>query len=149
MSDLNIGPGAKVTLHFALKLDDGSIVDSTFEREPAVFTIGDGSLLEGFEQSIFGMSAGQKDVFVIKPEKGFGAPNPNNLQEMPRDQFDEGLELVEGLVLSFADARKSELPGVVKSFDDETVVIDFNHPLAGKDILFEVEIIAVEPSVTH
>lgn len=145
-SSLTIGPDTQVTLHFALKLEDGSVVDSTFDRNPATFTVGDGSLLKGFEESLFGMGAGTKDAVIIKPEQGFGQPNPSNVQEVPRDQFGEDMDLVEGLMVSFADAQKAELPGVVKSFDDKVVYVDFNHPLAGRDILFEVEILDVQPA---
>jgi FKBP-type peptidyl-prolyl cis-trans isomerase SlpA len=141
-----IGEGSQVTLHFALKLENGDVVDSTFDKTPASFAVGDGSLLPGFEKALFGLQAGEKGAFVIKPEDGFGAVNPNNRQQMPRDQFPEDIELVEGLMLSFADAQKAEMPGVVYEFDDKTVTIDFNHPLAGRDIVFEVEIINVAPA---
>jgi FKBP-type peptidyl-prolyl cis-trans isomerase SlpA len=68
---------------------------------------------------------------------------------MDRDQFDDEIELVEGLMLSFADAQNAEMPGVVSCFDDDSVTIDFNHPLAGRNIVFEVEILQVAPVVTH
>jgi FKBP-type peptidyl-prolyl cis-trans isomerase SlpA len=149
MRELAVGPGTKVTLHFALQLDNGDIVDSNFEREPAVFTVGDGNLLPGFEKALFGMYEGDHKTLVIKPEEGFGQRNPNNIQEIPRSQFNAELELAEGLMLSFADAQKTELPGVVQKFDDEVVIIDFNHPLAGRDILFEVAILKIEPVQVH
>ncbi|TQV71194.1 peptidylprolyl isomerase [Exilibacterium tricleocarpae] len=149
MTDCNagpdtVGPGKQVTLHFAIKLEDGAVVDSTFDRDPATFVVGDGSLLPGFEQSLFGMTGGQKDSFVIKPEQGFGQPNPNNVQELPRDQFAADMELVEGLLVSFADAQRAERPGVVTAFDEAVVTVDFNHPLAGRDVIFDVEVIGVE-----
>lgn len=143
MTEQRIGQDSKVTLHFALKLDSGDVVDSTFEKEPATFTVGDGSLLPGFEQALFGFKAGDKRTVVIPPERGFGRGNDANVQTMPRSNF-EGMELEEGVLVIFQDARKNEMPGVVKSFDDNEVVINFNHPLAGRDITFEVEIIAVE-----
>lgn len=149
MRELAVGPGTKVTLHFALQLENGDIVDSNFEREPAIFTVGDGNLLPGFEKALFGMYEGDHKTLVIKPEEGFGQRNPNNIQEIPRSQFNTELELTEGLMLSFADAQKTELPGVVQKFDDEVVIIDFNHPLAGRDILFEVAILKIEPVQVH
>ncbi len=149
MTELMIGEGTQVTLHFALKLENGQVVDSNFDASPATFVVGDGNLLPGFERVLDGMAAGDKNTFVIKPEDAFGQSNPNNMQTMARDQFGEDIELVEGLMLSFADAQKAELPGVVHAFDEETVTIDFNHPLAGRNILFEVEILQVAPAVTH
>jgi FKBP-type peptidyl-prolyl cis-trans isomerase SlpA len=149
MRELAIGPGTKITLHFALQLDNGDMVDSNFERDPAIFTVGDGNLLPGFEKALFGMLEGEHKTLVIKPEDGFGQRNPNNIQEIARSQFSPDLELSEGLMLSFADAQKTELPGVVQRFDDEVVVVDFNHPLAGRDILFEVAILKIEPVQVH
>lgn len=149
MRELAIGPGTKITLYFALQLDNGDMVDSNFERDPATFTVGDGNLLPGFEKALFGMLEGEHKTLVIKPEDGFGQRNPNNIQEIARSQFSPDLELSEGLILSFADAQKTELPGVVQRYDDEVVVVDFNHPLAGRDILFEVAILKIEPIQVH
>lgn len=137
-----IGPGKTVTLHFAIKLEDGQIIDSNFEAEPATFTVGDGNLLEGFEKALFGLEEGAKQTLKILPENGFGMNNPSNMQNIPRSQF-EGMELEQGLVISFADAANGELPGVIAEFDDQMVSVDFNHPLAGKKLDFQVEILQV------
>ena len=136
----------QVTMHFALKLPDQTVLDTTRQKQPATLEIGDGNLLPGFEAVIHGLQAGANEIFTIKPEQGFGMPNPNNTQRIARDQFPEDMVLEEGLVISFADASQAELPGVVSSYDDEMVIIDFNHPLAGKDIIFEVDIIDVQPT---
>ena len=146
---LPIGEGTEVKLHFALKLESGEVVDSNFDQEPATFTVGDGNLLQGFEQALFGLTAGARQTFTITPEQGFGQKNPENVQHFSREQFGEEIVLEEGLILSFADAQNAELPGVVVGFDEATVIVDFNHPLAGKPIQFEVEIIAVTPAVKH
>ena len=143
MTDVRIGPDKQVTLHFALKLDNGDVVDSTFDKKPATFKVGDGNLLPGFEQAIYGLKAGDKRSLSISPEQGFGQGNPQNVQVMPRSQFQD-MELSEGLLVIFNDAANAELPGVVKAFDDNQVTIDFNHPLAGKALSFDVEIIEVK-----
>ncbi|MGX5220812.1 MULTISPECIES: FKBP-type peptidyl-prolyl cis-trans isomerase [Pseudomonas] len=143
MSDVRIGPDRQVTLHFAIKLENGDVVDSTFDKQPATFKVGDGNLLPGFEAALFGFKAGDKRSIEILPEQGFGQPNPQNLQVMPRSQF-EGMDLSPGLLIIFNDAANAELPGVVKEFDDAQVTIDFNHPLAGKTLSFDVEIIEVK-----
>jgi FKBP-type peptidyl-prolyl cis-trans isomerase SlpA len=149
MSEMVIAEGTVVTLNFSLTLKDGEVIDSTFDEEPATFTVGDGSLLPGFEESVLGLAAGAKEVFTIAPEKGFGQHNESNLQIIKRDQFGDDIQLEKGLMLSFADAQNAELPGVVSEFDDKQVTVDFNHPLAGKEIVFEVEIIAVKPVQQH
>ena len=144
MSEQRIGPDMQVTLHFSLSLENGEQVDSTFDKKPATFKVGDGNLLPGFEQTLFGLKAGDKRTFQIAPEQGFGQHNPQNVQTMPRSQF-EGMELSEGLLVIFNDAAKTELPGIVKAFDDRQVTVDFNHPLAGKSLTFDVEIFEVKP----
>ncbi len=139
-----IEKGCKVTLHFSLKLDDGSVVDSTPPQQPATLVVGDGNLPEGFEQTLLGLVSGDTRTASVLPEKAFGMPNPNNVQRLPRGTFATDVELEEGLVMSFADAANSELPGVIRSFDDEIVEVDFNHPLAGRELVFEVQILSVE-----
>ena len=139
MTEQRIGQNTQVTLHFALRLETGDTVDSTFDKSPATFKVGDGSLLPGFEAALFGFKAGDKRTLEILPENAFGQPNPQNVQVIPRSQFKD-MELSEGLLVIFNDAANTELPGVVKAFDDEQVTIDFNHPLAGKTLTFDVEI---------
>ncbi len=154
---LPIGPDTKITLHFSLSLEDGSLVDSNFDGEPATYLFGDGSLLPGFEEALTGLKPGEEGKFSIAPEKGFGQHNQNNVQEFPRKDFDGGLcsesgsesKIEPGLMLSFADANQAELPGVVVEVDEEIVTIDFNHPLAGHSISFKVKVLSVVPAVTH
>ncbi len=149
MNKLSIGPNTRVTLNFSLKLEDGSVIDSNFDQPAVSFVIGDGSLLAGFENKLLGLEAGQSGSFLVLPEQSFGQPNPSNLQEFDRDSFAADVELKPGLVMSFADASQSELPGVVKTFSEDKVMIDFNHPLAGRNIVFDVAIAAVEPAEIH
>ncbi len=144
MTEQRIGSQTQVTLHFAIRLENGDLVDSTEGKAPATFCVGDGNLLPGFEQALFGLKAGDKRSLPISPEQGFGQPNPQNVQVMPRSQFTD-MPLSEGLLIIFQDAAKGELPGVVKAFDESQVTVDFNHPLAGKMLTFEVEIIDVKP----
>lgn len=149
MNDLTVGPGTRVTIHFSLAMEDGTLIDSNFDKEPAIFEVGDGNLLPAFEEVLFGLKEGDTDIYSMPPEKAFGQHNPSNVQMMPRSGFDPSITLEKGLVLSFADASQSELPGVVSEFDDTTVSVDFNHPLAGHTITYNVAILKIEPVVTH
>ncbi|MEP5568061.1 MAG: peptidylprolyl isomerase [Halioglobus sp.] len=151
MTDFNVpvSEGTRVFLNFSVSLEDGSEVDSNFGGDAVDFVIGDGSLLTGFERRIFGMSAGERQMFEVPPEDAFGQPNENNVQRLPLEQFDDDIELEIGLVFSFADAAGGELPGMIIAFDDEEVTIDFNHPLSGRTILFDVQIHRVEPAELH
>lgn len=139
---LRIGTDTRVTLHFTVRLAGGEVVDSTRERAPASFRFGDGSLLPGFEQALLGLKAGDRRSVLLEPGQAFGERNAENLQVIDRARFAPGVELSRGLVLSFAD-KQGELPGVVMAFDDDKVTVDFNHPLAGREIGFEVEILEV------
>lgn len=138
-----IGAGKRVTLHFSVLLLDGTVMDSTREHAPATFTVGDGNLLPGFEQSLFGLKAGDKRSILLEAANAFGPYNPDNIQVMRRGLFSRDMTLEPGVVVSFADKSKAELPGVITEVDDDQVTVDFNHPLAGKDLTFQVEIINV------
>lgn len=142
-NDNRIGAGKRVTLHFSVLLMDGAVVDTTKERAPATFTVGDGNLLPGFEQSLLGLKAGDKRSIVLEAANAFGPHNPDNIQIMRRGLFSRDMQLEPGVVVSFADKSKAELPGVIVAVDDNDVTVDFNHPLAGKDLTFQVEIINV------
>ncbi len=143
MSGATIVPGSKVSMHFAIKMDNGDVVDSTFERTPAEFALGDGNLLPGFEEFLLGLNNGDHKEFDIPPEKGFGQPNPQNVQEMKRSVFPVDMPVAPGLMVSFADAQGAELPGVISKAEGDWVTVDFNHPLAGKTLTFEVQILEV------
>lgn len=138
----------EVTLHFTLKLEDGTVVDSTRDKRPATFQVGDGNLPPGFEAPLEGLTDGDTGSYQISPEHAFGQHNPQNVQLLKRDDFDE-VEPEVGTVMSFADAAGGELPGVIASIDGEQVEVDFNHPLAGRTLTFEVEVIQVRPATTH
>lgn len=149
-----IGDGARVTLHFSLSLPDGEVIDSNFDKQPASFKVGDGNLLPGFETALMGLAAGQSIEVLLPAEQAFGAVNPDNVQSLPRQQF-AGLlanttDPVEpGTVLAFTDAGGNDIPGVVRQIGELMVVIDFNHPLAGRDIVFKAQIISVIPAGTQ
>lgn len=141
-----IGEGMLVTLHFSLSLPEGEVIDSTFDSSPATFRVGDGSLLPGFEKALHGMIPGIERSFLMRPADGFGMPNPNNVQELAHSDLPDDVKPEPGLMLAFSDVSGSELPGMVREVRDSVVVVDFNHPLAGRDIIFAVKIIDVRPA---
>ncbi len=141
-----VGKDKQVTMHFTLCLADGEVVDSTVGKQAATFVIGDGNLLPGFEKPLFGLKGGDKRSIVIPPEQGFGEHRDDNVQKFKRDLFKHimSVESLEpGVVVNFADAGKSEVPGVIQQVLDDYIVVDFNHPLAGKELMFQVEILEV------
>ncbi len=137
-----IRPGDRVRMHFALYLESGEEVDTTRRGDPVIFTLGDGNLLPGFEAVLLGLNAGDDVQVLLEPEAAFGLHRQENIQIMDRRRFHDGLALEAGLMVSF-QGPGGELPGVVRKVMEETVEVDFNHPLAGRRILFDVSIIDV------
>jgi FKBP-type peptidyl-prolyl cis-trans isomerase SlpA len=137
-----IGTDSEVTLHFRLSLESGELVDSTFERQPGTFVMGDETLPSGITKLLLGLKSGDKRAFVVKPEQAFGPHNEKNVQQMPRSQFDADQELADGLVVQF-QGPGGTLPGIVRRATETVVTVDFNHPLAGRTLLFDVEIVDV------
>ena len=142
-----IEEGVKVTLHFSLAMEDGQVIDSNYDSLPATFTVGDGNLLPGFEETLMGLVSGSEKQFVLQPEKAFGQYNLENVQSVDRAAFDQK-ELQLGMVISFQNGG-GELPGVITSISGDAVSVDFNHPLAGQPIVFSVRIIDVRLSGVH
>jgi FKBP-type peptidyl-prolyl cis-trans isomerase SlpA len=147
-ADDEIGPGKSVTLHFELRLENDELIDSNFDKEPVSFTIGDGNLLAGFEQVLMGLKAGDANEVLIVPNAAFGDVNEDNIQRFPRYQFPPDLALAAGLVINFSDIAGNNQAGVVRNFDSAWVKVDFNHPLAGRNIRFKFHIHNVQVSTT-
>lgn len=141
-----VSANMRVTLHFSLSLADGQLIDSNFGGNPASFVPGDGSLLPAFEACIIGLCVGDKRQFLVPAAEAFGLRQDANLKRVPRDRFAKDIDLVPGLVVSFAVAEGGELPGVIHRLMGDMVEVDFNHPLASRDIVFDVEIVAIDPA---
>lgn len=143
MSSPAIVEGSHVTLHFILKMSDGSEVDRTPPDMPANLAIGDGTLPPGFEASLLGLHAGDEREFHVPAIEAFGVREEGNIQRFTKDTFPADMALEEGLIIGFNDPSGNEWPGVVHAIEDAEVVVDFNHPLAGRDLIFDVQILEV------
>ncbi|WED22405.1 FKBP-type peptidyl-prolyl cis-trans isomerase [Vibrio sp. JC009] len=140
-----ITQNSAVTLHFSIKLKDGSVADSTHDMgKPAKLIIGDGSLSENFESHLLGLSAGDERKIELKAEDAFGMPNPDNIHHMDRVKFVDTADVEVGTIMAFSGPDGMEIPGIITDISGDSVTVDFNHPLAGQDLLFEVEILSVE-----
>ncbi len=137
--------GMRVTLNFALELEDGQVIDSNFDKAPVSFLVGDGNMLPGFELALIGKQSGDRVDAVIPAAQAFGPINPDNQQRFPRYQFPPDLPLSENLLVEFADKSGYKQAGRVVRIGTHDVEIDFNHPLAGRSILFSAVIHRVEP----
>lgn len=145
--EIRISQGSTVLLHFEVSLTNGTIIDSTFDRaEPVQLTIGDESLLAGFEKVLMNLKAGDTRTAHLSADEAFGQWNAENVQTFAYAQFalSEPNPTV-GMMMEFADKGKNSLVGVISSVDGNEVRVDFNHPLAGQDVLFKVQIFKVTP----
>nr|WP_232367654.1 FKBP-type peptidyl-prolyl cis-trans isomerase [Alteromonas pelagimontana] len=134
-------------MHFDLKLEDGSAADSTrVNNKPAKLVMGDGSLTPNFEACLLGLEKGQKKSFTLHAEEAFGKANPDNIHHMDRSRFGADIEIQEGAILAFSQPDGSEIPGIIRSVAGDSVTVDFNHPLVGQTVIFDVEIIDVKPA---
>jgi FKBP-type peptidyl-prolyl cis-trans isomerase SlpA len=141
-----VSPESTVTLHLSLALEDGTVAESTFDDEALTFTMGDGALVEGLELGLYGLRAGDVQRLVLQPEQAFGLHDPGKLHTMARAEFSSELALEPGVLLVFDTPSGEELSATVVSLNADTVEVDFNHPLAGRVIVFDVRIISVVPA---
>lgn len=144
-----IGPGVRVVLHIRVTLDDGMVAESTFDGEPVCFVVGDGTLIEGLERTLHGLRAGDRRHFRLGPEDAYGFSEPEAVHVLPRSDFPVNMELTPGLLIAFDTPSGESVPGMVLSVTDEGVEVDFNHPLAGRALDVEVEVLEIGQVVEH
>jgi FKBP-type peptidyl-prolyl cis-trans isomerase SlpA len=142
---MNVGPGSHLTLHYRIALADPPHAEvlSTFGGHPATLVLGSGELAPSLERCLIGAASGIPHVFMLKPEEAFGGYRDELLQRVPADAFPDTLAVEPGQVIEFSAPDGTRLAGLVKELGAGEALVDFNHPLAGRPIRFEVEIIAV------
>lgn len=144
---MKISKGSKVKLDYTGKLQDGTVFDTSKHEghsHPLEFAVGGGQVIPGFESALIGMSAGEKKTFSIEPKDAYGMPKPELLRPFPRDKLPQGQEIKPGMALVFQSQDGQQVPVAVVDANEKEVILDLNHPLAGKKITFEIEIISVE-----
>jgi FKBP-type peptidyl-prolyl cis-trans isomerase SlpA len=138
-----IGPDSEVILHCKLLLEDGTVAEDTTGDEPICLRIGDGTLLGRLEEKLIGLHAGDNEGWDLPPDEAFGPRDPSNVRELERDKFPANVNPEPGQVIAFTLPDGDEVPGGIISVEGDQVTVDFNHPLAGHTVRFEVEIVAV------
>jgi len=137
-----------VLVHFTLKLEDGSTAESTRANgKPALFRLGDGSLSAALEQALLGLKAGESKQFTLAPEDAFGGVSPDLIQYFSRRDFIDAGEPEVGAIMLFSGMGGSEMPGVIREVSGDSITVDFNHPLAGRRIQFDVEVLEIDPAL--
>ena len=134
--------GDRVSVNYTGKLEDGSIFDSSLQegRTPLEATLGQGMLIPGFENGLIGMSIGESKTVEIEPENAYGTYNNDMVQEVPLSQVPEGVQVGDMLT---GQSQYGPMQVTVKEVSSETVVLDMNHPLAGKKLIFDLEVLEI------
>ena len=137
--------GDVVKVHYTGTFDDGEKFDSSIGRTPLKFTLGEHMVIPGFEEAIVGMEVGEKKKVHLEVDKAYGPTNPQLIFKLPRNQFPEGTDPRVGEVY---ELKKDDLVfrGVIIEVDDENITFDGNHPMAGKALNFEIELVEIEAS---
>ena len=135
--------GNTVRVHYTGTLEDGTQFDSSRGAEPLEFAMGQGQLIAGFENAVAGLTAGESCTVTLTPEQAYGESDPEMVQQVARELMPDDMELEPGMVLQ-GHAEEGQVDNfTVVSFTEETVTLDANHPLAGKTLTFEIELVAI------
>ncbi len=138
-----------VLMHYSISLTDGRLIESSFDSDPVEITMGHGDLTDGMQLAIFGLKEGDKQTLTLTPEQGFGYRDENNIRDLPSSDFPADMAPESGLAFSFESPEGEELPGTVISITGDQVKVDFNHPLAGQELVFTVEILGINNTQTE
>ena len=137
---MKIAKDTVATLEYRLTLDDGEEVDASSPEDPLVYLHGYEEIVPGLERALEGKTVGERIQVTVKPEDAYGAYDENGVEEVPRDQLPADLELEVGGIITATDDDGDEVEFIIKDLRDGTVVVDFNHPMAGKTLHFDVTI---------
>ncbi len=140
---MRIENGKKVVIHYEGKLKDGTIFDTSIGKEPLEFVFGSGSIIPGLEKGLEGLEKGDKKEISVNAKDAYGEVNPEAVQKVPKEQFPQDITPEIGMQL-MAQTETSEIPVVIKDIQEDFIIIDFNHPLAGKDLIFSIEVMDVK-----
>jgi len=135
--------GDTVKVHYTGTLNDGSQFDSSQGRDPLEFTLGAGHVIPGFDEAVSGMSVGDSKTVTIPANEAYGERNDEMIQQVPRSAIPDDIEMEVGLMLSARGPDGQNLSFTVVEFNDEQVTVDGNHPLAGQDLTFALELVSI------
>lgn len=135
--------GDQVAVHYTGRLTDGTVFDSSEGREPLAFELGAGMMIKGFDAAVAGMEIGEKVTAEMAAADAYGESNPDLIFDIPKTNFPPDLNPQPGQQLAMSQPNGQQVPVKVKEVKDEVVVIDANHDLAGKDLIFDIELVSI------
>lgn len=140
---MSVKNGDTVKVHYRGTLADGTEFDSSEGREPLEFTLGSGMLIPGFEAAVLGLAQGDKTTAVIAPEDGYGPVDEERILVIPASEVPENVQPEEGMVVQLQTEDGGMIDAVVSNVTDTEITLDANHPLAGKELTFEIELVEI------
>ena len=135
--------GDKVKVHYHGKLTTGETFDSSAGREPLEFEVGSGMVIKGFDDGVTGMAVGDKKTINIPFDEAYGPRNPEMVIDMPKERFPEDMEVEVGMPLVMSDGQGQQFQVTIVEIKETSVILDANHPLAGKDLVFDLELVEI------
>ena len=136
--------GSQVKVHYMGTLDDGTQFDSSYDRgEPIAFTVGSGEMIDGFDAAVVGMSEGEKKTITLSPTEAYGEVNPDAYTTLSRTAFPDDFPVEDGGRVPLTGPNNEHFVGVISKFDDDEVTVDLNHPMAGKTLNFDIEVVEI------
>jgi peptidylprolyl isomerase len=136
-----IKSGDTIKVHYTGRFENGEVFDSSEGRAPLQFTVGGGQLIKGFDAAVIGLQAGDKTTATIPPEDAYGVTRPELLVEFPRERVPADMELTIGQRLHLRDGQGNPVPATVVEIGEAIVRLDANHPMAGKTLVFDIEVV--------
>jgi peptidylprolyl isomerase len=135
--------GDKVKVHYIGRFEDGKVFDSSIDQEPLDVEVGGAQVIQGFEDGLVGMQEGEKKTISVSPEEGYGQRDPALLIEIPNANIPQGINPEVGMKLKLADKKGKSVMVTVTDVGDESIQLDANHPLAGKILVFDLELVSI------
>jgi FKBP-type peptidyl-prolyl cis-trans isomerase 2 len=136
--------GNAVKVHYTGRLNDGTVFDTSANRDPLEFTLGDGNMIKGFDSAVYGMQAGEEKSITIPCEEAYGEKREDMMLDIPIDHVPPHIQPELGMELSLQNQAGQPVPVKVVHVDDQKVTLDANHPLAGQDLIFDIKLVAID-----
>jgi peptidylprolyl isomerase len=135
--------GDTIKIHYSGRLTDGTLFDSSSGRSPLEFTVGSGSVIKGFDEGVQGMTVGEKKTIEIPFLEAYGPEDPSMIIEFPAERLPEDMKPEIGMQLTMNNAEGQQFPVVISGITNENIILNANHPLAGKDLIFDLELVEI------
>jgi peptidylprolyl isomerase len=144
-----VASGLFVSVDYTGTLDDGEVFDSSEGRQPLEIQVGSGGVIPGFESALMGMSLNESKTFTLPPEEAYGQRDDSRMHEFPASDIPDGMTPEVGQTLMLSTPQGKQIPARVDSIDDQKVVFDLNHPLAGKSLTFAITVVGISDTATQ